>query len=129
MKYPAQVDEAQEFFGRQRDGALGQNVKTRTIEVDSRTADLLEARARGRGMNVSELIADMACNEEGLPADLANMRAKGEGPWSPTALEEDARRLAAFERARMGSPWDEVKTWMESWGAFDELPVPKLRRV
>ena len=108
---------------------MGQDVNARTIAVDSRTADLLEARARGRGISVSELIADMACSEESLPADLASMRANGQGPWSPTALAEDARRLADFERARMGAPWDEVKTWMESWGAPNELPIPKLRKV
>jgi hypothetical protein len=33
---------------------------------------------------------------------------RGEGPWPPWAPEEDARRLAEFERARMGAPWDEV---------------------
>ena len=67
----------------------------------------------------------MACNEEGLPADLADLRANGEGPWSPEALEEDAQRLADFERARMGMPWDKVRAWMESWGTPNELPTPK----
>jgi hypothetical protein len=53
----------------------------------------------------------------------------GEGPWSPGALEEDARRLAEFERTRMGVPWDEVKTWMQSGGTPNELPPPKSRKL
>jgi hypothetical protein len=105
------------------------NVKVRTIEVDMQTAELLEARAIARGMTVSELLADIACNEEVLPADLAEMRAKGEGPWSAEALEEDARRLAEFERTRMGVPWQDVKIWMESWGTPNELPAPKPRKL
>ncbi len=105
------------------------NIKVRKIEVDVETADLLEARAAARGMSVAELLADIACNEEVLPADLAAMRTSGEGPWSPEALEEDARRLAEFERTRIGAPWDEVKTWMQSWGTPNELPPPKLRKL
>lgn len=80
-------------------------------------------------MNVSELLADIAANEEALPAEFADMRTKGEGPWSPEVLEEDARRIAEFERTRMGVPWDEVKVWMESWGTANELPTPKPRRL
>jgi hypothetical protein len=83
------------------------NAKLRTIEVDVETAG----------------------NESVLPPVLAQARAKGEGPWSPATLEEDAQRLAAFERTRMGVPWDEVKTWMQSWGAPNELPAPKLRKL
>jgi hypothetical protein len=105
------------------------NIKVRKIEVDVETADLLEARAAARGMSVAELLADLACNLEVLPADLAAMRMGGEGPWSPEVLEEDARRLAEFERTRMGVPWDEVKTWMQSWGKPNELPPPKSRKL
>src|SRR2546430_210209 len=105
------------------------NVKVRTIEVDMQTAELLEARAIARGMTVSELLADIACNEEVLPADLAEMRAKGEGPWSAEALEEDARRLAEFERTRMGVPWEDVKIRMESWGSPPGVPTPKPRKL
>jgi hypothetical protein len=105
------------------------SVKVRKIEVDAETADLLEARALARGMSVAELLADLAGNEQFLPADLARMRAEGEGPWSPEVLEEDARRLAEFERARMGVPWDEVKAWMESWGTSNEAPTPKPRKL
>jgi hypothetical protein len=105
------------------------NIKPRTIEVDETTADLLEARATARGMSVRDFLADIVCNEEALPADLAKMRANGEGPWSSESLEEDARRLAEFERTRMGVPWEEVKLWMESWGTANELPPPKPRRL
>lgn len=105
------------------------NIKVRKIEVDAATADLLEARAASRGMTVAELLADIACNEEVLPADLATMRASGEGPCSPESLEEDARHLAKFERTRVGVPWEEVKAWMQSWGTPNELPVPKPRKL
>jgi len=65
--------------------------------------------AAARGIGVSELVADLACNEEALPADLAALRARGKEPWSPEALAEDARRLAEFDRARVGVPRDEVR--------------------
>jgi hypothetical protein len=105
------------------------NIKVRKIEVDAETADLLEARVAARGMSVAELLADIACNDEVLPADLGEMRGRGEGPWSPEVLEEDARRLAEFERTRMGVPWEEIRAWMESWGTRSELPTPKPRKL
>lgn len=105
------------------------NVKVRQIEVDVATADLLEARAAALGMSVSALLAELAGNENLLPPNLAVLRARGEGPWSPQAIEEDERHLAEFERTRVGVPWREVKAWMESWGKTDELPPPKPRRV
>ena len=105
------------------------NIKLRNIEVDAETADLLEARAAARGMSVAELLADIACNEEALPSDLAELRAKGEGPWSAEVLKEDARRIAEFERTRMGMPWHDVKAWLQSWGTPNELPPPKPRKL
>jgi predicted transcriptional regulator len=78
---------------------------------------------------VSELLADLAVNEEILPPELAEMRSKGEGPWSAEALAEDARRLAEFERTREAVPWDEVKAWMQSWGTPNELPMPNPRKL
>jgi len=77
------------------------SVKLRKIEVDPETADLARGRATARGNERRRISrADIACNGEALPADLAELRAKGEGPWSPEALDEDARRLAEFERTR-----------------------------
>jgi hypothetical protein len=103
--------------------------KVRQIEVDAGTADLLEARAAALGMSVSALLAEIAGNESILPPGLARLRAKSEGPWSVQAVEEDAQRLAEFERTRMGVPWDEIKAWMKSWGKPNELPPPKPRRI
>ncbi len=105
------------------------NVKVRKIEVDVETAELLEARAAALGMSVPALVAELAGNEGILPPDLARMRASGDGPWSAGAIAEDTRRLAEFERARMGAPWGEVKAWMESWGKPGELPPPKPRKI
>ena len=103
------------------------SAKLRTIEVDSRTADILEARAAARGMSVAYLLADLA--GASLPPDLQAMADDGEGPWSADALAEDARRLAEFERTREGVPWGEVKAWMRSWGTANELPPPKPRKL
>jgi hypothetical protein len=105
------------------------NVKVRKIEVDAETADLLEARAAALGVSVSALLAELAGHEPILPPDLAQMRTRGEGPWSRESIEEDERRLAEFERTRMAVPWAEVKVWMESWGKPNELPKPKPRRI
>jgi hypothetical protein len=105
------------------------SVKLRQIEVDGQTATLLEARAGERGMTVSELLAEIACELEALRVDLAELRDDREGPWSPEVLAEDARRLAEFERTREGVPWDEVKTWMRSWGTPNKLPMPKPRKL
>jgi hypothetical protein len=57
------------------------------------------------------------------------MRDDREGPWSSEVLAEDALRLAVFERTREGVPWDEVKSWLQSWGTLNELPAPKPRRI
>ena len=79
------------------------NIKVRSIEVDAETADLLEARATARGMSVAELLADITCNDEALPADLAEMRAKGRDlgrpkPWKKmpsVSLNSSARVLVS----------------------------------
>jgi hypothetical protein len=105
------------------------NPGVRTIEVDERTAELLEARADARGLSVAELVADLASTAENLPPELQALYENAEGPWSPEVLAEDARRLAEFEQTRQGIPWEEVKAWMESWGTPDELPPPKSREL
>jgi hypothetical protein len=104
------------------------NVKLRKIEVDAETADVLEARAKARGMSISELLADLA-GEESLSPAMEAMRSSGDGPWAPQILAQDARRLAEFKRTRQGVPWHEVKAWMQSWGTANEIPSPKPRKL
>jgi hypothetical protein len=92
--------------------------RVRKIEVDVETAERLEARASARGLSVAELLSELAFNE---PAT--------EDPWSPAAFQEDARRLDEFERTRMGVPWDEIRSWMETWGTDAERPPPTPRKL
>lgn len=103
--------------------------KLRAIEVDTKTAELLEARAAARGLSVSELLADLASADGALPPALESMRDAGAGPWSAEALAEDARRLAAFARTREGVPWNEVEAWMKSWGTANEVAPPEPRKL
>lgn len=102
---------------------------TRTIEVDVVTAELLEVRARQRQMSVAQLVADLAFAPQGLPDDMQTMRERGEGPWSPSSIEEDARLLADFERTREGAPWNDVRTWLQGWGKPDEQMEPPPPRA
>lgn len=104
------------------------NEKVR-IEVDEQTAEVLEARAAARGMTVSALVAELIGAEETMPPEFQALRNAGEGPWSPEALAEDARRLAEYRRTREALPWEDVKAWMQTWGTPNELPVPKPRKL
>ena len=57
-------------------------VKVRNLQVDAKTAELLEARAAARGLSVAELLADLAAADEALPPALEAMRNAGTGPWA-----------------------------------------------
>ena len=109
--------------------------KSRKIEVDEHTADVLEARAQANGISVADLVADLADL-----ADLAEvgdahsswldkMREEGRGPWAPEILAEDARRLEEFKRTRLAIPGEDVEAWAASLGTANELPPPKPRKM
>jgi hypothetical protein len=53
-------------------GYAHEGAPDRDRRADSRAA---RSAAAARGISISELLADIACNEEVLPADLADMRA------------------------------------------------------
>jgi hypothetical protein len=79
---------------------------------------------------IARAMLDLAgASGEALPNNFEKMRAAGKGPWAPSILAEDARRLAEFKRTGEGVPWDEVAAWMRSWGTAQELPPPKLRKL
>ncbi len=100
------------------------------IEIDAATADALEREAKARGLSLVDFLADVARQSAEPAGDaLEAMRAAGRGPWSPAALAEDARTIAAFEQTGEGIPFDEVAAWIESWGTACELPAPKTRRL
>lgn len=44
-------------------------------------------------------------------------------------IEEDLRRLREFERTGEAVPWEEVRAWVELWGASKELPRPQPRKL
>jgi hypothetical protein len=51
--------------------------KARTIEIDSDTADLLDAWAEERGLTVAELLAELTAAEQSLPPNWEQMRKAG----------------------------------------------------
>jgi hypothetical protein len=104
-------------------------MRSRTIEIDADAADALEAEARTRGLTLPEFLRSLT--EGGLaplPRSLDEMREHGRGPWSPQALAEDVRTIAAFEEEGEGFDFDEIVSWMESWGTANELPMPRTRK-
>jgi hypothetical protein len=44
-------------------------------------------------------------------------------------IEEDLRRLEAFDRDQLGVPLDDVKKWVRSWGTANELLPPVPRKI
>jgi predicted transcriptional regulator len=103
--------------------------KSRTIEIDSETAEALEGVAQTRGQTLTQFLHDLSGIEAPLPSHLDALREQGRGPWSPQALAEDARAAADFERTGEGIPFDDVVAWMESWGTTRELPPPQPRKL
>jgi hypothetical protein len=103
--------------------------KSRKIEVDEHTADVLEARAQANGISVADLVAGLADIGDVPSSWLDKLREEGRGPWAPEILAEDARRLEEFERTRLGIPGEEVEAWAASLGTANELPPPKPRKM
>ena len=81
-----------------------------TIEVDEATARTLQARARDKGVSVSELIAEFARTEtEPVSVDA-------------DALAELDRRWKAAETAGGTVSNQKVMTWLKTWGTANFKP-------
>jgi predicted transcriptional regulator len=82
------------------------------IEVDERTAGVLQTRAAELGVTVAELIAELAILESepiGVDAD---------------DVAELDRRWKAVERGGHAVPHDRVVRWLRTWGTDRFRPWP-----
>jgi hypothetical protein len=81
------------------------SVPKRSIEVDERTAVVLETRAAERGLSISDLVAELAriaTTEDALSGD---------------DIAELDRRAAAIEAGEPTIPHDSVARWLRTWGS------------
>ena len=74
-----------------------------SIEVDKRTADVLQVRATELGMTVSQLIAELAALD-GPPREAD----------ADELAELDRRSASVTERSRV--PHERVVQWLRTWG-------------
>lgn len=82
------------------------------IEVDPRTADVLQARAAELGLTISELVAELATLEtESTPA-------------APDDIAELDRRWKKVETGDPTVPQDQVVRWLRTWGTVRYRPWP-----
>jgi len=76
----------------------------KTIEVDERTAEVLEAQAAARGVTIGQVVADLvAFIDAQVPADAGE-------------LAELDRQWAAIEAGEPTVPHEEVARWLETRG-------------
>jgi predicted transcriptional regulator len=77
--------------------------RTRTIEIDTATADELEARAATRGVSVREMVAELVADEAALSA-------------GDNDIAELDRQWSAIQAGAPMVPHDNVARWLETWG-------------
>lgn len=91
--------------------------KTRvTVDLDGEADTRLKNLAERRGQEKSRVISDALELLEIFEAQEPD-------------IEEDLRRLQAFEQSAEGVPLDEVKAWIRSWGTENERPAPIPRKM
>jgi predicted transcriptional regulator len=84
---------------------------TVSIEIDTRTADVLQTRAAELGITVPQLIAELA-TLGGAPRE----------PEADEVAELDRRYARATEGARV--PHERVVQWLRTWGTPEFRPWP-----
>jgi predicted transcriptional regulator len=87
-----------------------------TLDLDMETDARLRALAKLRGQEKSGVVSDAIALLDLFETEELN-------------IEEDLRRLRAFEQSGEAVPLDDVKTWVRSWGTQNELPPPHPRKL
>jgi len=82
---------------------------TRKIEIDTATADALEARAAKRGLSVREMVAELVASDDGISADADD-------------IAELDRQWADIEAGAPTVAHDKVARWLETWGTAEFKP-------
>jgi predicted transcriptional regulator len=77
---------------------------TRTIEIDTTTADELEARAASRGVSVGQMVADLVALDSSVAVETDEL-AELEMQW--VAIESGTIPTV---------PHEKVVRWLETWG-------------
>ncbi len=93
------------------------NLVSRTLQIDTDTDLRLREMAAERGQDVAAVLAEAVALLDSV-VDLT-------GP----DIGEDRRRLDEFNQTRIAVPLNDVKAWVDSWGATDELPRPHPRKI
>ena len=89
----------------------------RILDLDTTTDALLDALAAKRGQDAALVVAEAV--------ELFDSVVSPEGP----EIDEDIRRLDAFEQTGEAISGDAVKAWTDSWGTAHELSRPGLRKL
>jgi predicted transcriptional regulator len=93
------------------------NIVRRTLDIDAETDTRLREMADERGQDIAAVLAEAVALLDSV-VDIS-------GP----DVAEDRRRLDAFRRKHAAVPLGEVKNWVASWGAANELPRPVPRKI
>jgi predicted transcriptional regulator len=87
-----------------------------TLDLDTKTDARLRALAKLRGQEKSSVVSDAIALLDLFETEDLN-------------IEEDMRRLRAFEQSGEAVPLDDVKAWVRSWDTQNELPPPHPRKL
>ena len=93
------------------------NLIRRTLEIDAKTDSRLTEIAAERGQDVATVLADVVA----LLDSFVNL--------ADPDVAEDRRRLDAYIATGQAVPLDDVKAWVASWDAPDELPRPSPSKI
>lgn len=92
-----------------------------TVTLPSPLADDVRAAATARGVTPEDYVRQQLAFGVALGAE--------QDGCDDDDIDADLAAAADFERTGEGVPWEEVRAWMASWGAADELQRPMPRKL